>query len=256
MTCGRVLDNCIFCGAAETTEEHIVADWVLRAFLKSKKAETGFSGSHVDGDEWRLTAGEAVTTAKVVCQPCNNGWLSRLDEAAADALKPLVHGQTSVALNADAQSAVSAWIFKCALIFDVSQSGEHGSLSTLRGAFARDRLAPPGTTIYAGPAPPTPFTIDGIPEVAGLLMFGVRPTSGTFSYTLNIEHPDGTTTSMPPKQLLTPGWTVMLGRVQAIISGLRGPIVPTPEWDFKCVWPPSEHPVTLSSRPAGRESES
>lgn len=160
------------------TEEHIVADWVLRAFLRSRTRRSDLGGSLIGPNEVWITPGEAISTARVVCRRCNNEWLSGLDNAAAQALKPLIRGRTDVVLGAEAQSAVSAWIFKCALIFDASQCGESGPLSTLRSGFAQERLAPPGSTICAGPAPQMPFTIDGIPEIAGLTCFGVRPTSG------------------------------------------------------------------------------
>jgi len=231
------------------TEEHIVADWVLRAFLRTKKARSDFSGRFVGANQMRIDTGEPIDTAKVVCRPCNNEWLSLIDEAAADALKPLIQGRTQVALNADAQTAVAAWIFKCALTFDALQSGEKGALSSLRAAFARQRAAPAGCTIYVGPAPPVPFTVPGIPEVAGLALFGVRPSAGTVNLTQNVKQPDGTTTALPPRPIPTPGWTLMLGRMNAIISGRRGPIIPTPQWRFQCVWPVSRKPVTLTSVP-------
>jgi hypothetical protein len=80
-------------------------------------------------------------------------------------------------------------------------------------------------------------------------MFGMRPTQGAVNATINITGPDGTRVSTTNRTFSTPGWTVMLGRVNAIISGRRGPIVPTPEWDYGCVWPVSKAPVTLTSHP-------
>lgn len=243
------LDNCIFCGNDDMTEEHIVADWVLRAFFRSKTTRADLSGSFIGPKQMRVGAAEPIATAKVICRACNNEWLSQIDNRAAQALRPLVQGRSEVTLSPDAQSAVSAWIFKCALIFDASQNGAAGPLSPLRADFAQHRLAPPGSTIYAGPAPPLPITVPGIPEIAGLALFGVRPTQGNANVTINIKHPDGTTTTGAPKAFPTPGWTVMLGPLHAIISGLRGPIIPTPEWKFQCLWPASTDPVTLTSVP-------
>ena len=231
------------------TEEHIVADWVLRAFLRTKKPRSDFNGSFVGRNRLQIVSGEPISTAKVVCRPCNNEWLSRIDEAAANALKPLIQGRTQVSLNPDAQTAVAAWIFKSALTFDALQSGEEGTMSPLRAAFTRERAAPPGCTIYVGPAPPVPFTVPGVPEVAGLALFGVRSSPGTANLTINVKQPDGTTTALSPRQVPTPGWTVMLGRMNAIISGRRGPIIPRPEWGFQCVWPASAALVTLTSVP-------
>lgn len=44
-----------------------------------------------------------------------------------------------------------------------------------------------------------PFTVDEIPEIAGLALFGVRPTNGIANVTIRVERSDGTTTSLPPK---------------------------------------------------------
>ena len=92
-----------------------------------------------------------------------------------------------------------------------------------------------------------PFSVDGVPEVAGLALFGVRTTSGVANVTFDIRRPDGTRVPVPPRQVPAPGYTVMLGRMNAIISGLRAPIVPTAEWRFERLWPVSDKAVTLTS---------
>lgn len=245
----RQFSNCIFCGSSDLTEEHIVADWVHRAFARSRKPRSDLSGTFIDHQSIRLSTSDPISTAKVVCRRCNNEWMSSIDNEAATALKPLIQGQTDVSLNPDAQSAVSAWIFKSALIFDALQAGEHGPLAGLRSGFAQDRLAPPGCTIHAGPALPVPFSVEGVPEIAALALFGVRPTNGHVNLTINVQQPDGSSIPGTTKQIATPGYTVMLGRINAIISGLRAPIVPTPEWRFERIWPASGEPVALTSVP-------
>lgn len=83
--------------------------------------------------------------------------------------------------------------------------------------------------------------------MAQLALFGVRRTCGIANVTITLENPDGTRTVLPPKPFPTRGWTVMLGRMNAIISGRRGPIIPTPDWRFERIWPPSDDPVRLTS---------
>jgi hypothetical protein len=239
----------IFCGEDDLTEEHVVAAWVHRAFVRSKRPRSDFSGTFVGPHEMSLRADDPISIARVACQRCNNEWMSSIDNDAASALKPLIQGRTEVVLDAEAQSAVSAWIFKSALVFDALQAGEHGPLADLRAAFARDRLAPRGCTIYVGPAPPVPFSVAGVPEVAGLALFGVRTISGVANVTFDIRRPDGTRVPVPARQVPPPGYTVMLGRMSAIVSGLRAPIVPTAEWRFERLWPVSEKAVTLTSVP-------
>lgn len=247
MSSGRALERCIFCGHDDMTEEHLVADWVLRAFHRSRRPPTHLSGSIIGANEMRVSPDPPISTLRALCRECNNTWVSRLDNAAAQALRPLMQGNTKVTLGQAAQTAVAAWTFKTALMFDVLQSGENGPLASLRESFFKDRIAPPGTTIWMGPAPPIPLAIPGVPEASQMLLFGVRPTHGSVNATINVVSPEGSPLSTTRRVLPTPGWTVMLGRVNAIISGRRGPIIPTPDWEYGCVWPASSPPVRLTS---------
>jgi hypothetical protein len=99
LTSARSFDWCTYCGDADMTEEHIVADWVLRAFARSRKPRSGFKGTFVGPAEMRLEVGEARSTSEIVCRRCDNEWMSAIDQAAADALKPLVQGRIAVELN-------------------------------------------------------------------------------------------------------------------------------------------------------------
>ncbi len=200
-----------------------------------------------DGNHLHLEAGDPTLTARVVCQACNNGWMSGIDRAAAEALKPLIQGRSTVSLNGDAQAAVAAWIYKSALTFDAFENGDAGPLVTSRPGFMATRAAPAGCTIYLGPAVPTPFTIEGVPGVAGLALFGVDETQAPMNMTLKIESPTGVHVS--DFAIPMPGYVVRLGHLHAVISGVRGPIVPTPDRGFACIWPVSALPATVTSAP-------
>jgi hypothetical protein len=246
------ITQCIFCGSTDLTEEHLVADWVVRAFLRSKKARADLSGTFLGPSELRLSTSQPIATARILCRRCNNEWVSRIDNYAARALRPLIQGRTDVALDQNAQAAVAAWVFKSALVFDASTGGQDGKLAALAAPFATERQAPLGCTIWVGPAPQAPFHVEGIPEIAGLAMFGVRRIAGQINLTINVKNPDGSVLPGSPRPIPTPGWAVMLGRMQAIVSGRRGPIIPTPEWRYSRVWPTSEAPMTLTSVPPER----
>jgi hypothetical protein len=198
----------------------------------------------------RMQVGKACATAEIVCRRCNNEWMSAIDQAAAHAFKPLMQARTAVELDPAAQSAVAAWIFKSALTFDGIEHGDAGKLASLRQEFAATRLAPPGTHICVGPAPPLQLRVGGVPEVAGLALFGVRTTSGAVNVTIETTNEDGTPGGTLQTTVPSPGWTVMLGRINAIISGRRAPIIPTPEWNFQTIWPTSHGSVRMTSEPA------
>jgi hypothetical protein len=85
--------------------------------------------------------------------------------------------------------------------------------------------------------------------VAGLALFGVRTTPGAVNVTIEAKNPDGTPRGTLQTTVPSPGWTVMLGRINAIISGRRAPIIPTPEWSFPTIWPTSPESVRMTSEP-------
>jgi hypothetical protein len=196
-------------------------------------------GSLIGTNQVRMSPASPIATVRVLCRDCNNTWVSRIDNDAAHALRPLIQGQNAVDLDERAQSAVAAWIFKMALMFDVLDGARAG----------RSGICGRGFLGSSRPAPRIPFTVDAIPEIGQLMTFGIRPTQGVLDATINITGPDGAPVSTTRRAFPTPGWTVMLGRVNAIISGRNGPIIPTPEWNYGCVWPASKAPVMLTSRP-------
>lgn len=105
--------TCIFCGGKGLTREHAFADW-LRPYLRSAQPE------HYFGDHDVLPSGGTASSIKkwsgdphsrrlrVVCRTCNEGWMSKLQQAAKPYLLPLVEGRSCV-LGETAQSILAAW---------------------------------------------------------------------------------------------------------------------------------------------------
>ncbi len=222
-----------------------MADWAVRAFLKSRRTDGAFSGTFVAPGQMRIDAEPPQSTARIVCTRCNNEWLSVIDSDAAKVLKPLIRGDAEVTLDKSAQSAVAAWVFKCALTFDAAQNGESGSLQSLRAQFRSSRKAPPGCVIYAGPAIPVPWTVPGIPEVAGVRMFGVRPANGIANVTLDAKTPDGEPAGTSTFSVPIPGYQVMLGALFAYLGGPVPPVAPDSLREFTQIWPPRDQSVIV-----------
>lgn len=238
-------DCCIFCESEDLSAEHFVADWVLRAFHRSRDTSNAIGGRFVGASELRIESGKPVSTAAVVCRHCNNTWMSQLDEAASRILKPVVRGeQDTLELGSADQSVIAAWAFKSVLVFDATQGKQ--SMATLRAPFAENVQAPPGCLVLLGPPSKAPLEIPDIPEVAGLAMFGVREFKGVANVNATIH-----TANEPPKtmrsRLPTPGYMVMLGRAQIHVSGLRAPVIKPGTQGFVQVWPAREETVTFTS---------
>jgi hypothetical protein len=93
--------RCIFCGGSGLTKEHLLADWLREIFPRTAK------DTHTFGtiESWtpkprfvqRVKQGHAGSRkVRKVCGPCNSGWIGAIDDAAKQAIVPLIHGQSVV----------------------------------------------------------------------------------------------------------------------------------------------------------------
>jgi hypothetical protein len=251
----RELDRCIFCGGAEMTEEHLMADWAHRAFARTRKPTNQLRAMWQAPSQLAISADDPVPTAKVICRPCNNEWISSVDGDASRVLKPLVRGDREVALDSNGQAAAAAWIYKTALIFDASEHGVDGPLATLRPQFRQTRRAGPGCVIYTGPAIRQPLVeIPGLANPVRFWMLGVRAIAGTMNLTINVTSPDGTMTHGEPTQIPIPGYQVMIGALCAYLGGPISPIAPDSLDRFEQVWPAQDRWVMVRAAELGDTS--
>jgi hypothetical protein len=82
--------RCVFCGHNQTTKEHVWGDWLTKHFPPLDDTERVFTQIDLGAmseDEPENTSiqrpGHILThNLKVVCQRCNNGWMSQLQQHA------------------------------------------------------------------------------------------------------------------------------------------------------------------------------
>lgn len=245
----RELDRCIFCGCSDMSDEHLIADWANRAFAKARKPTGHLHGALIGQGQMRIDGGDPVAAAKVVCTACNSGWLSVIDNAASKVLRPLVRGDREVTLDRAGQTAVAAWIYKCALILDAADHGDDGEMAVLREGLMTSRQAGPGCVICAGPASlPPSVTVGDPPTTVNLWMLGVRAITGRMRLHINIVKDDGTVHRAEPTTHDVPGYQVMVGALWAYLGGPIPPVAPEALEGFEQVWPALDEPVTI--RPA------
>ena len=79
---------------------------------------------------------------RVVCETCNNGWMSRLETAAKPFLTPLITG-TPCTVTAAAIQATARWIVMKVMVAEHNLKGDAVSTGEQRGSF-RATLAIPG----------------------------------------------------------------------------------------------------------------
>jgi hypothetical protein len=238
----------MFCGDTEITEEHVIADWVHRAFACSRHPGRSFSGTFIGHSEMRMHREPPIEVARVTCRTCNNVWISQLDGATSEILKPLIRGENAVTLDRAGQTVFAAWLLKTALVFDAMENGDRGRLAPQRKPFFDRLKAPDALVVFAGPAPDIPFTVSGVPEAAGLRLFGIRQLDGVMNLAINAQDPKtGAVTRGTPTQIPIPGYHVMLGGLFAYLSS-RIPIFNvTP--DYVQVWPIISDEVAVQVAP-------
>jgi hypothetical protein len=106
---------CVFCsGEAKLTGEHIWSEWMGDLFPQQR---------HIFR---RQFAGEPFTTwesknmdvkAKIVCKPCNSGWMSDLEnQHAKPAMQELILSDAPVALAPERIYSITVFAFKAAVI--------------------------------------------------------------------------------------------------------------------------------------------
>jgi hypothetical protein len=113
---------CLFCGATPLTKEHVFSDWLSAVFPRGKNMSQMLLTTRIF--EGRAFVQPGITNRpqsllqtkiKLVCGPCNNGWMSSIVSNA----KPVVHALasgTSIALSVVEQQQVASWIALTAVI--------------------------------------------------------------------------------------------------------------------------------------------
>jgi len=146
--------TCIFCGAKPLSREHIWAKWLGRyipkVYGRTKHAVTlGQFNRSVQPGRFHGSSHGNSAKLKVVCHPCNNGWMSRLQMRAKPWLAALAVGNWSD-LETDAQEALAAWVTMFTMVIEFADPPTSIISSYERREFMRTQSALPGWKIWIG----------------------------------------------------------------------------------------------------------
>jgi len=103
---------CAYCNGSPLTDEHVWAQWVSGEL----SVYGGFVTQAEHGPRIRLK----IDVIAPVCDSCNTGWLSVLENDVKPILAPMLHGRGSVSLSVDDQRLLATWAVKTALMIDLS----------------------------------------------------------------------------------------------------------------------------------------
>lgn len=106
--------TCIFCGGRPLSKEHIFPKWLHPLLPKTGRLnhQSLFQLDTIEGTEARTKTSSGESYAgrlRVVCERCNNGWMSQLQEEVIPVLGPVVQGDP-MTLSRRQLHALSAWV--------------------------------------------------------------------------------------------------------------------------------------------------
>jgi hypothetical protein len=109
---------CVFCGTTteKITNEHVFADWISELFGHEPEGAAELIES--DGSTRAFPAVPFQQKVRVVCKPCNEGWMSGLEVAVKDFLAPMLLEGQQTTLSPDEQRALATWSVKTAMMMD------------------------------------------------------------------------------------------------------------------------------------------
>lgn len=119
--------NCIFCGSADLSEEHIFSRWlhkhlppVANQTLHVTGAEAAIGGKPIKFSRATLKKGKGVTstTVRCVCRACNHGWMEKIERGVRPYLPTLISGSADV-ISGSSQKALIDWVTLKFMIMDV-----------------------------------------------------------------------------------------------------------------------------------------
>jgi hypothetical protein len=145
--------RCIFCDRLGVTKEHMWADW-LRNFIPRELAghATSFEKIHLRRSEkefHRRTGDPHSRRIKCVCRPCNNEWMSELQEKAKPYLIPMLSGH-EIKLRRNGQTAVASWVTMMVMVAEHLNAESVAIGPSERRRFKDNHMPPSHWRIWIG----------------------------------------------------------------------------------------------------------
>jgi len=112
--------NCLACGPTSNSasKEHVFSKWLLKE-LELLDAPIALYRAHPDGSSTEVRVPITLDSFKLkrVCEPCNNGWMSQLEDAVKPILLRLIRGEMTLAeILEDERQILAKWAGKTAII--------------------------------------------------------------------------------------------------------------------------------------------
>jgi len=148
-------DTCVFCGAtgdcAKITKEHLFPAWV-NTVLTPQVIGPSVSNTRTWGSKhqapqsktWPVNA-PSTATVRIVCAPCNNGWMSDLEEAVKPILEGPILGRGGVRFTPDQELDLATWACMKTMVFEYFWPDDAQVFTSADRTILRTHGLPPAT---------------------------------------------------------------------------------------------------------------
>ena len=145
------MGGCIFCGGWPLSKEHIWAKW-LRRHLSfddvSHRSMTATMRPEGRSEFVKKHGGDIRGRGiRCVCEPCNSGWMSALQEKAKPTVLRMLDG-SPFGIDRDAQSDLSAWVSMAVMAAEQMDKSRIAISASDRIWLYQQRSAPPDWGIW------------------------------------------------------------------------------------------------------------
>jgi hypothetical protein len=140
----------MFCGLTDKlTREHLWPEWLRERGILSDHDVEHLQGSEAPADEWerRWKAPDATQTGRIVCKPCNTGWMSRLEGTVANLLEPMMLGIPRT-LDIAEQDTIALWAAKMTAVWESINPRVNAVSEAEYRHIHRWRSPPPGWRVW------------------------------------------------------------------------------------------------------------
>lgn len=139
--------RCVFCGSRGLSNEHVVPEWVLDYLPGEGEFDHRIMSEEGPERRWRAPAPDIKV--KVVCQPCNSGWMSNIENRAKPFLGSLIqgHGRT---LHREGQRELAVWGIKTAMMWQFTSKTRPIPPAIMKALYADDSKPPGNAQVWIG----------------------------------------------------------------------------------------------------------
>ena len=113
------MPSCGFCGSEGQSQEHLWAGWLGRLILESR-ARSGQKNFRVQmeraGKTTEYPNKDLELTVGMPCEPCNNGWMSNLENDVKSFMRDMAFRGGRTLLDEDRQLKLVRWLVKTAMV--------------------------------------------------------------------------------------------------------------------------------------------